>query len=103
MSSYHSTFFIGLETSITGSASPNPCLHVEPDGRYGPGTVTFQFPNSINREDILTVADRFLAAVTGWRDEVAAHAERERTAVGELEDARAEIARLKVEAGESDE
>lgn len=103
MTAYASTFFIGPETSIRGGTTPIPFLCVEPDGRFGPGNVTFQFSNGANREDVLAAADRFLAVVTAWRDEIAADAEQQRTASDELEAARAEIARLKAEAGESDE
>ena len=43
----------------------------------------------------LAVADRVLAGVQRWRDNIAAAAERQRTATDELAVAREEIARLK--------
>ncbi|MFB7500092.1 hypothetical protein ACFC09_36335 [Streptomyces sp. NPDC056161] len=95
--SYSLTFFIGEKTHIRGVASVDPALYVEPDGHHAPGYITFQLDWKLSIDEQLEVADRFAASVAAWRDELAARVEQERTAVNELADARAEIARLKAE------
>lgn len=63
-------------------------------------SVTLQFPNGTPMDDQVKVAESLLAGVQRWRDDVVRIAEERRTAVDELAEARAEIARLKAEAGE---
>lgn len=53
------------------------------------------FRSGIPVDKQLAVADRVLAGVQRWRDNIAAAAERQRTATDELAAAREEIARLK--------
>ncbi|WP_385618661.1 hypothetical protein PXH67_06500 [Streptomyces sp. P8-A8] len=101
MSSYNATFFLAAEATAHGNASVHPVLYIEPDGWSAGGRVSLQIPTSLTQEERVQVADRILAGVAGWRDEIVANAEQERTAANELEAARAEIARLKAEAGET--
>jgi len=100
MSSYQVTFFLEPRTNVRGSGMPNPVLYVEPDGWHGPGSISLQIPQHISAEDRVRIAEEFLKGVTAWRDTVVSEVKRQRTAVDELEAARAEIARLKAEAGE---
>lgn len=101
MSSYNATFFLAAEANAHGNASVYPVLYIEPDGRYGGGRIVFQIPAELAPDEQVKVAERILAGVTGWRDEIVAKVKGERTAADELEAARAEIARLKTEAGEA--
>ncbi|WP_405944691.1 hypothetical protein [Streptomyces sp. NBC_00932] len=101
MSSYNATFFIGAKTHVRNATSVHPVLYVEPDGQYGSGCVVFQIDSKLNADEQLAVVDRFATAVTEWRDGVKSRVESERTAVKELTEARAEIERLKAEAGET--
>ncbi|WP_406325870.1 hypothetical protein OG784_13060 [Streptomyces sp. NBC_01617] len=100
MSSYNATFFLTPQADARGNASVHPVLYIEPDGWHGSGSVVLQMPTGLTDEEQVTVAERILAGVTGWRDEIVAKVERDRTAADELTAARAEIARLKAEAGE---
>ncbi|MFF8297683.1 hypothetical protein ACF07M_20115 [Streptomyces globisporus] len=102
MSAFTATFFLGTKTNIRGNASVHPVLYVEPDGEHRPGYVTFQIDAKLSVDEQLAIAERFAAAVGAWRDGIAARAEQERTATDELAAARAEIARLKAEAGDSE-
>ncbi|MFE6127476.1 hypothetical protein ACFQ6Q_04250 [Streptomyces sp. NPDC056437] len=101
MSAYSLTIFLEPHADVRGGASPSPVLHVEPDGRYGPGRINFQFRNDTTLEDQVKIAESFLKGVTDWRDTIVAEFEQQRTAADELEEARAEIARLKGEAGDA--
>lgn len=58
------------------------------------------FKSGMPVEQQLAVAERVLAGVQRWRDNIAEAAERRRTTEDELAAAREEIARLKAEAGE---
>ena len=100
MSAFTATFFLGTKTHVRGNVSVHPVLYVEPDGEHRPGYVTFQIDPKLGVDEQLKIAEQFAAAVGTWRDGIAARAERERTATDELATARAEIARLKAEAGE---
>ncbi|MFE9398599.1 hypothetical protein [Streptomyces flavidovirens] len=101
MSNYQATFFLTERSQARGSAGVHPVLYIEPDGWHGGGSVTFQMPTSLTGENRMKVAEQILAGVSKWRDEIVAYAEQQRTAADELEAARAEIARLKGEAGET--
>lgn len=100
MSYFTATFFLNAKTHVRGSASVHPVLYVEPDGEHQPGYVTFQIDSKLSIDEQLAIAERLAAGVASWRDGIAARAEQERTAADELATARAEIARLKAEAGE---
>lgn len=100
MSAYQTTFFLEARTHVRGNGLPNPVLYVEPDGWHGPGCISLQVRNNVTAEERVQIAENFLKGVTAWRDSIVEQAERERTAADELELARAEIARLKSEAGE---
>lgn len=85
----------------TIEASPSlGTLTLHPRGLYQGEELQVQFPNGTTPELKLAIADRVLAEVQRWRDGIAERADEERTAATELEVARAEIARLKAEAGE---
>lgn len=58
-------------------------------------------PKDMTPEQMLAVAERVLAGVQRWRDTVVERIERERTTVDELAEARAEIERLRAEAGDA--
>lgn len=59
------------------------------------------FKSGMPVDQQLAVAERVLAGVQRWRDNIAEAAERRRTTEDELAAAREEIARLKAEAGEA--
>jgi hypothetical protein len=100
VSNYSVTYFLEARTNVRGSGAPNPVLYVEPDGWHGPGCISLQMRSDITAEERVKIAEQFLKGVTAWRDTIVEQVERERTASDELEAARAEIARLKAEAGE---
>lgn len=64
-------------------------------------SVTLQFPHGMSMDDQVKVAESLLSGVQRWRDDVVRIAEQRRTAVDELAEAHAEIARLKAEGGEA--
>jgi len=97
MSTYNLTIFLEPNTSVRGSAAPNAVLYVEPDGQHRAGYITFQIPNHCTPEEHVLIAEAFLKGVTAWRDTIVGRVEQERTAMDELAEARAEIARLKGE------
>ena len=88
----------------TGTANahmpPLATLSLRPSERPDCNELSMTFPSGMPIEDQLAVADRVLASVQRWRDGIAEYADQHRTAADELEAARAEIARLKAEAGE---
>jgi hypothetical protein len=98
MSRFTATFFLGKPSHFRATLSVSPVFYVEPDGEHRAGYVTFQLDSKLSIDEQLKVVDRFAKAAAAWRDDIAARATRERTAVDELEAARAEIARLKAEA-----
>ncbi|MFJ4637510.1 hypothetical protein ACIP69_18035 [Streptomyces hygroscopicus] len=107
MSAYTITVFLEPQTNVRGTAAPNAVLYVEPDGWHRPGYITFQIPNfqipnKCTPEERVRIAEAFLAGVTAWRDTIVEQVEQERTALDELQAARAEIARLKGEAADSE-
>lgn len=98
-STYSATFFLTGSAHSRGSGAPNPVLYVSPDG--GPsGYISLQISEDIPLTERLKIADALLRGAQQFRDAVAADAERKRTVEDELAEARAEIARLKGEAGE---
>lgn len=101
MTAFTATYFLGTKTHVRGNTSVHPVLYVEPDGEHRPGYVTFQIDSKLSVDEQLAIAERFAAAVAGWRDGIAERAEQERTATDELTAARAEIARLKAEQEEA--
>lgn len=93
--SYIATFF--LEPQATARAgAPLSVLYIEPDG-YMKNSVCLQFPSSAPLDEQAATAERILAAVQEWRDGIVAYSERQRSAVDELAEARAQIARLTAE------
>lgn len=78
--------------------SSDPSLNIHPEGQNRGSDFTLLFPLRTPVETQLQVADRVLAGVQKWRDQIAAQAEQQRTAEDELAAAREEIARLKAEA-----
>lgn len=97
--SFTATFFLEPHASARGHGAPNPVLYVMPDGG-GTGNIGFQIHNDMPLADRVKVAEALLRGAQEFRDAVVADAERQRTAQDELAEARAEIARLKAEAGE---
>ncbi|MFE0088822.1 hypothetical protein [Streptomyces sp. NPDC059016] len=100
MSAYNLAVFLEPSTHVRGSAVPCPVLYIEPDGQHGAGYIALQIRNKVSAEDQVKIAESVLKGVTAWRDSIVEHFQRERTAADELAAARAEIARLKAEAGE---
>ncbi|WP_275462104.1 hypothetical protein [Streptomyces noursei] len=96
MSSFNATYFLEPNADAQGSGIPFPTLYVQPDGGHS-GSVNLQMRSSLTPDEQLRIADSFLQGVQRWRDQIAADAERRRTAEDELAEARAEIARLKGE------
>ncbi|MFD3568502.1 hypothetical protein [Streptomyces sp. NPDC058667] len=95
--SFNATWFLNPKTTIRSSTTVGPVLYIEPDG-MAHGAINLQMKHDVTLDEQVQIADRFAAEVTRWRDEIAARADRERTAADELAEARAEIARLKAEA-----
>lgn len=85
------------EETGTVQSGPYPiaALSLRPSNRADCTELQMMFHQGTPAETQLAVADRVLAGVQRWRDSIAAAAERQRTAVDELAEARAEIARLK--------
>jgi hypothetical protein len=83
----------------TGTAQSGPypiaSLSLRPNSRPDADELQMLFKSGTSAETQLAIADRVLAGVQRWRDSIAAGAEAQRTAVDELAEARAEIARLK--------
>lgn len=79
--------------------SSEPSLNIHPEGQNRGSDFTLLFPLRTPVEAQLQIADEVLAGVQKWRDQIAATAERERTAEDELAAAREEIARLRADAG----
>ncbi|MFR0351831.1 hypothetical protein [Streptomyces sediminimaris] len=94
MSYFNATFFLEANADARGSGVPNPTLYVHPDGGHS-GSVNLQMRSELSVDEQLKVADSILRGVQQWRDQLAADAERRRTAEDELAAAREEIARLK--------
>lgn len=100
MSRYTATYFLDGKTNFRGSDAANPSFYIEPEGWHQGGYVTLLFSTGTSLDDQLQIAERLAQAAIEWRDSLAARADAARTAASELEAARAEIARLKAEAGE---
>jgi hypothetical protein len=85
----------------TGTAQSGPfpiaSLSLRPSNRADADELQMLFKSGTSAETQLAIADRVLAGVQRWRDSIAAGAEAQRTAVDELAEARAEIARLKAD------
>lgn len=83
----------------TATSGPHPIasLSLRPSDRATDSEMEMLFPSGMPTEKQLAVADRVLAGVQRWRDNIADAANRQRTAADELAEARAEIARLKAE------
>lgn len=94
--SFSATWFLTPQTSVRSSTAVGPVLYIEPDG-MAYGAINLQMKSGLTLDEKVQIADRFAAEVTRWRDEIAARADKERTAADELAAARAEIARLKGE------
>ncbi|MFF8839612.1 hypothetical protein [Streptomyces sp. NPDC015130] len=94
--SFSATWFLNPKTSVRSSAAVGPVLYIEPDGTAY-GSISLQMQGRLTLDEQVQIADRIASEVTRWRDEIAARADRERTATDELAEARAEIARLKAE------
>ncbi|MET9517487.1 hypothetical protein [Streptomyces sp. NPDC002994] len=97
----HAYSFWSENGTAKGNLPPLATLSLLPDGPYK-SSFDVMFSQDTPIEQQLAVADRVLAGVQQWRNGIAEHAEQQRTATDELESARAEIARLKSEAGESE-
>lgn len=91
------TIFLAHNAGARSTASLHGSLYVDPDGQYGDHGVTFMFGSNTPIAEQIVVADRVLAGVQRWRDDIVEHADRQRTAEDELAAAQAEIARLKAE------
>jgi hypothetical protein len=85
----------------TGTAQSGPfpiaSLSLRPSNRADADELQMLFKSGTSAETQLAIADRVLAGVQRWRDSIAAGAEAQRTAIDELAEARAEIARLKAD------
>ena len=90
------TFWTNRVWVDPGFAS-EPSLNIHPEGQNRGNDFTLLFPLRTPVETQLQIADKMLAGVQKWRDQIAATAEQQRTAQDELAKARAEIARLKAE------
>lgn len=99
--SYNATWFLSNKASFRSSASVGPVFYIESDGMAA-GSISLQMKGGLTLDEQLRIADRFMAEVTRWHDGLASRVAQERTAVDELAAARAEIARLKAEAGEDE-
>ncbi|MBP2583352.1 hypothetical protein J3A78_003830 [Streptomyces sp. PvR006] len=95
MTHFNVTFFVSTNTTVRGTGGSHPALNVFPDKQGG--YLTFQIDSRCSPEERIAIADRFVTAVTGWRDEMVAEADRARTTAEELAAAQEEIARLKAE------
>jgi hypothetical protein len=100
VSHFNATFFLTPHAHARGTGAPNPILYVQPDGGHT-GSVGFQISDNMPMADRVKVAKALLRGAQDFHDAIVADAERQRTAVDELAEARAEIERLKAEAGES--
>ncbi|WP_327655735.1 hypothetical protein [Streptomyces sp. NBC_00483] len=89
----------------TATSGPYPIasLELQPDGEHRGNELQVMFRSGMPIEQQLAVADRVLAGVQRWRDNLAEVADRQRTAADELAEARAEIARLKAEREDGDD
>jgi hypothetical protein len=96
--SFNATFFLEPHADARGTGAPNPCLYVYPAGVTG--SINFQISDSMPPADRVKIATSVLRGAQEFYDAVVADAERKRTAEDELAEARAEIARLRAEAGE---
>jgi hypothetical protein len=92
------TVFLDKHADARGSA-PLRTLWLYSDARHST-SVTLQFANDTPMDHQVQVAESLLRGVQQWRDDLVRQAEQQRTAVDELAEARAEIARLKAETGE---
>jgi regulator of protease activity HflC (stomatin/prohibitin superfamily) len=92
------TVFIDKHAAARGTAALGT-LYFYADAAQST-SVTLQFPHGMAMDDQVKAAESLLAGVQRWRDDVVRTAEERRTAVDELAEARAEIARLKAEAGD---
>ncbi|NJP42306.1 hypothetical protein [Actinacidiphila epipremni] len=93
------TIFLDKHATASSTASLLGSLYFYSDAAQST-SVSFLFPNSTPLADKVRAAESMLLGVQGWRDDLVRLAEQERTAQDELAEARAEIARLKAEAGE---
>ncbi|MEU4348267.1 hypothetical protein [Streptomyces sp. NPDC023838] len=86
-------------TSGTVESAPFPIasLRLRPSRDPRANELQMMFPSGMRVDEQLAVADRVLAGVQRWRDQIAEVADRQRTAADELAAAREEIARLKAE------
>ncbi|GAA2929333.1 hypothetical protein [Streptomyces enissocaesilis] len=97
----HAYSFWSENGTAKGNRPPLTSLSLLPDGRHK-DELEVLFHQNTPIEQQLVIADRVLAGVQQWRDGIAEYAEQERTANDDLEAARAEIVRLKAQAGESE-
>ncbi|MFJ3812224.1 hypothetical protein ACIPWE_38415 [Streptomyces sp. NPDC090073] len=96
MSGFNLTFFMEPNADARGSGEPHPTLYIHPGGSPTE-SINLQISSSLSGDEKLQIADSILLGVQRWRDQIAADAERRRTAEDELAAARAEIERLKAE------
>ncbi|CAG6392732.1 hypothetical protein NMG29_06450 [Streptomyces cocklensis] len=94
------TVFLDKHADARGSGALG-ALWLYSDGKQST-SVTLQFPSGTPLADQVKAAESLLRGVQRWRDDLVAYDERQRTAQDELVEARAEIARLKAEAGEGE-
>lgn len=89
-----------LNPKTCSAYAVNDSLAIAADGQFTAGTTvtTFQLGSSTSRADRLAAADRLLAGVQAWRDQLAASAKAEATAVDQLAAATARIAELEAAA-----
>lgn len=86
------------ETGIAEiGAGRGPSLSLRPSNDALANELMMMFPSAMTVAQQLVVAERVLAGVQRWRDKIAEDVDQQRTAVDELAEARAEIARLKAE------
>lgn len=87
------------EETGTAESGPYPIasLSLRPSNHPAANDLQMMFKSNMPVEQQLAVADRVLARVQRWRDNIAEAAEHHRTAEEELAAAREEIARLKAE------
>jgi hypothetical protein len=93
------TIFLDKNATAHGTAALRGSLYLYADAAQST-SVSLLFPNNTPLADQVKAAESMLLGVQRWRDDLVAYAEHQRTAQDELAEARAEIARLRAEAGE---
>lgn len=89
--------------TVDSGPYPIASLGLRPSNDATANDLEMLFPSAMSADKQLAVAERVLAGVQRWRDNIADVVKRQHTAADELVEARAEIARLKAERDGGDE